>query len=139
MNSKKKVFICILTLCICIFGTSLVSYAATSEFTLTVTRSGSNEDNMSKRTLKAGGDRWENYFYVTSTSYAGTTGTIKVKSIKLYDTTLESEPIRFGTAKLKTDKERYKRYAPSGEYYYLKGEFVASTGNVVKMLGRYTP
>lgn len=139
MTRKIKSIICLMAICVCMLGTTLVAHADTSNFTLTVTRNGTNEDNMSKRTLKDGGSSYENKFYCTSTSYAGTTGTISVKSVKLYDTDVESNSINFGTAALKSANANYKSYARSGDYYYLKGRFVASTGSTVKMLGRYTP
>ena len=64
--------------------------AATTNFTLTVTKDGQNQDPKSKRTEKAGGANWEKRFYVTNETFDGF-GTIKVISINLDNSKITSD------------------------------------------------
>lgn len=115
--------------------------AATTSFTLTVTRDGQNQDPKSKRTEKAGGSKWENKYYVTNETFDGF-GTIKVTSINLEDSKIASYP---KTINLKTtgvqDKEgtKYKTVAPKNQYYYLKAEYSSGLSKSLNATGRYTP
>ena len=139
--SGKKLLalgLCMITL----LSTGILAHAETKDFTLTVNNTGYQQDNLSKRTLKAGGSAYENKCYVRATSFHGT-GTVYVQSIKLNDTGIHSkEEIALGSASsvnVRKDKE-YNKYAPSGEYYYLQGRFGASaSGDTLKVVGRYTP
>lgn len=122
-------------------GFTMPVHAATTDFTLTVNNTGYNQDNLSKRTVKAGGSDYENKAYVRANSFSGT-GTIYVKSIKLEDTSIYTGEIALGSASsvgvLKNAS--YNKYAQSGKYYYLQGRFGASaTGNSLTVVGRYTP
>ncbi|GFI23863.1 hypothetical protein IMSAGC011_02653 [Lachnospiraceae bacterium] len=140
-KSKRKIIA--LGLCMMmLFSTGLLAHAQTTDFTLTVNSSGYQQDNLSKRTLKAGGTDYENKCYVRATNFVGT-GTVYVQSIKLTDTSIHSESeIALGSASsvnVRKDKA-YNKYAPSGEYYYLQGRFGASaSGNTLNVVGRYTP
>ena len=78
--SGKKFFV--LGLCmIMLLSTGILAHAETKEFTLTVNSTGYQQDNLSKRTLKAGGSDYEKKCYVRATSFDGT-GTVYVQSIK---------------------------------------------------------
>ncbi|MDE7322428.1 MAG: hypothetical protein K2N73_06785 [Lachnospiraceae bacterium] len=127
---------------IMLLSTGILAHAETKEFTLTVNSSGYQQDNLSKRTLKAGGSDYENRWYVRATGFVGT-GTVYVQSIKLNDTSVHSnKEIALGSASsvgVRKD-EAYNKYAPSGEYYYLQGRFGASaSGDTLNVVGRYTP
>lgn len=129
------------TLMVGSLGFAMPVHAATSEFTLTVNNTGYNQDNLSKRTVKAGGTNYENKAYVRANSFSGT-GTIYVKSVKLEDTSIHTDEIALGSSSSVGElrKSSYNKYAQSGKYYYLQGRFGASaTGNSLTVVGRYTP
>lgn len=65
MNNLKKL-VCLALVGTSIASTSLVAFAATTDFNVTV--GNSSTDTKSKRTLKAGGSSYENKFYVTVNS-----------------------------------------------------------------------
>lgn len=138
---KFKGILAALTIMVSGLGAVMPVYAATSDFTLTVNSTGYNQDNISKRTIKAGGSDYENKAYVRANSFSGT-GTIYVKSVKLEDDSIYTNEIALGSASsvgvLKS--ESYNKYAASGEYYFLQGRFGGSaTGNSLTVVGRYTP
>lgn len=140
MSKKVKKVVCSLALVGCLLGKSAIAYADTTYFTLTVTRSGANQDNLSKRTRKAGGSAYENKFYVTPTGYAGS-GIITVESIQLHNSSVFSYPIPIKTdASSRTHSESYRTYATPGKYYYLEGIFGHSNpSSTLNLRGRYTP
>lgn len=138
-NNLKKL-VCTMALAVFVIGTGVVAYAETSAFTLTVNNTGYNQDNISKRTLKAGGSAYENICYVRATGFNGT-GTVYVKSVKLNDSSIRSSEIALGSASSVNvlKNATYNQYAPSGEYYFLQGRFGASTGSSITVVGNYTP
>ncbi len=52
-----------------LFSTGLLAHAETTDFTLTVNNFGYQQDNLSKRTLKAGGTDYGNKCYVRATNF----------------------------------------------------------------------
>lgn len=115
--------------------------AATTSYTLTVTRNGQNQDPKSKRTEKAGGSKWKNSFYVTNENFTGL-GAIKVVSINLKNSKIYSNP-KYLNHKNEgvhdTEGTAYKTFAIDGEYYYLKAEYSSGIENKLNSTGRYTP
>ena len=115
--------------------------AATTNFTLTVTRNGQNQDPISKRTEKAGGSKYEKKFYVTNETFTGI-GDMRVTSINLNNSKIVSKP---KTINQKTKGVHdswgtdYKTIAPSNQYYFLKAEYASGLGNSLNATGRYTP
>lgn len=144
MKALKMKKVLVTGLCLCmmtLFSMGAVVRADTTQFTLTVNSTGYQQDNLSKRTLKAGGAAYENKCYVRPTSYTGT-GTVYVQSIKLDNINIHSKnEIGLGSASVgNLRSEVYNTYAPSGSYYYLQGRFGASaTGNTLGVMGNYTP
>lgn len=115
--------------------------AATTSFTLTVTRDGQNQDPKSKRTEKAGGSKWKNRYYVTNETFDGL-GTIKVKSINLNDSSItsNSKELNLSTKGVRdTEGTEYKTTAPSNQYYYLKAVYGSGLSKSLNATGRYTP
>ena len=135
----KKVLV-IGTCMMMLMSTTLVSQAATSNFTLTVTTSGQNQDTLSKRTVKDGGSSYENKCYVRPTGFRGT-GTVGVKSIQLNNSAISSSEISLGSASSVNQlrSASYNRYAASGKYYYLKARLRGASTSSVNVTGRYTP
>lgn len=136
MKNIKKI-ICSLVLGTSLLGIGTTAYADTTNFTLTLTRSGANEDNISKRTIKAGGSSWENRFYVTPTYYSNV-GSIYARSFKLYEEGVNSETVILDQRGTYSDK--YKSYARPNAYYFLRGSYRSSSNNnSINVQGRYTP
>ncbi|SEQ17870.1 hypothetical protein [Butyrivibrio sp. TB] len=115
--------------------------AATTSFTLTVTKDGQNQDPKSKRTEKAGGANWENKFYVTNDTFTGI-GTMIVTSINLKDSRIasNSKVLNLSTKGVRDSKgTEYKTTAPSNQYYYLKAVYGSGLSKSLNATGRYTP
>lgn len=141
LNTRVKKIICCALVVVCLVGTGVITNAETSSFTLTITRSGRDNDILSKRTVKSGGDRYENKCYVTLKSFTGK-GLVRVKSIQLKWEAICSYYITF-TNKSKingTKKGSYFDPAHENMYYYLKGVYgTGSPSATLKLTGRYTP
>lgn len=114
------------------------AYAATNPFNISVTRTGYLEDNISKRTKKAGGTKFDNYFYATPTSFSPN-GSIHLKSVKLTDNSLHTDWV---TARKNyvTVAAKYNRRATAEVNYFMKGAYNSSAnGYSLNVVGRYTP
>ena len=131
---KLKKTICLMVAVLAMASTSVVAYAATTTFNITV--GGSNPDVKSKRTLKSG-TNYDNNFYVTATAINPPGGRIYAKSIKL-DGTLDSERV-FIEETNTTYSAAYNGNAPYDEYYYMEGSMEGPGAGMVKVSGRYTP
>lgn len=141
MLKTKKILATSLCM-IMLISTGIIAHADTTDFTLTVNKSGYQQDNLSKRTEKAGGSNYENKCYVRATGFTGT-GTVYVQSIQIDNSAIHSQSeIALGSASSVGVLKgmNYNQYAPSGKYYYLQGRFGASaSGNTLNVVGRYTP
>lgn len=134
LRSLVGVFAVVLMLC-CV-GTT--THAETREFTLTVTKSGYDQDAKSRRTLKAGGDKYENCFYVTPTSFSRT-GKILLRSVRYDDTSVRTEWVT-ASKKNVTVHAYYMKTAKANKDYYLQGAYSSSSNNYsLTVEGRYTP
>lgn len=139
ISKKIKKVICCTSICACVLGIGVTSYADTSYFTLTLSKSGVNDDNISLRTIKADN---ENAFYLTPT-YISEKGPDSVVDVYGESRLLENQSIRSNPTSLNhvgyTQKTYYNCTAPSGKYYYLKGIYGRSISGRVTVEGRYTP
>lgn len=137
----KKIFLTGLCLCmISVFSMGLYARADSTDFTLTVNRVGINEDNISKRVKKSGGDAYENIWYVRATGITGK-GSIYVQSMHLDKADIHSLreiEISSSDALNKQLTEKYNKNAPENEYYFLKGRMGKGLLSV-NVVGRYTP
>ncbi len=139
-NKSIKRFMAAAICGVALMGQVVTMQAATTTFTLTVNDDGVNEDNISKRTEKNGGNGMENRYYVTPTSFEGV-GYMGVTSIDLKTKKITSYEMVFST----TDPVNYTRYAsykqqaPGDEFYFLKARNAGSATYSTNMKGRYTP
>ncbi len=126
MKMSVKKIMCIAAASMCIFGSTLSTYAGTSPFDITVP-----DDIFSLREIK---DDDEQRFYVTGTSFS--------QSLPVYCTSrhLDNVSISSYEAAITPASPRssasYRKYAPYGEYYAMTAR---SIGMGYHILGRYTP
>lgn len=141
LNTRVKRIICCALAVVLLMGTGAVSQAEKSTFTMKLTRSGRNNDPISKRTIKSGEPRYENKFYMALTSYKGKghiyfrSKMLKNKAIKSYNIVLSNK------SKLnKTEWALYLQEAHEYEYYFLEGVYGAGSASAtLNVTGRYTP
>lgn len=117
----------------------MVTYASTIDFSLRVTADGSNQDNISRRTVKAGGSRWDNKAYTRATSFP-IEGTIWVRSIMRSNHNVFTPDMGMSTGDLGIlQYAEYNATATANKYYYLSGRYGVGNENVLTVAGRYTP
>ena len=137
MNVKRIVGVFALVLMLCCMGTTMV-HAETSNFTLTVTRTGYGEDDISKKTNKAGGDAYENCFYAKPT-YFNRKGRIMLQSVKKEDKSVCSDWVTASEANVRV-YAYYRKKAAANCYYYMQGAYSSSSNNYsLTVAGKYTP
>lgn len=136
MNKFKK--IAAIT-CIAMAALTVPASAATTSFTLTVTKDGQNQNPISKRTEKAGGSRYEKKCYVTTQTFSGN-GSMLVQSVKYHEERIKSGKIILNRNTIgKTLTARYTE-APENKYYYLKATYGSGLfERSLNATGRYTP
>lgn len=139
---RKKHFAGIIGACMLVFMLcclEMTAYAATSSFSLTVTRTGYDQDAKSKKTLKAGGALYENKFYATAQTF-NRTGRMQVRSVQYKNKVLCTDWNTFDSSGTKKVRDYYNSIAKDGKYYYLQGAYSSSSNNYsLTVTGRYTP
>lgn len=135
MRSLKKL-ICVALVGASIASTSLVAFAATTNFNVTV--GNGSTDTKSKRTLKAGPARYENKFYVSVTSMTPSGRSVYVSSHILEGPIGSNEILAKSGTTGASASYRNTSAAPYGVYYYMDSRMSGPGGNA-NMTGRYTP
>ena len=133
----KKMILSVL-IAVMLLGASLPVKAETMSFVVTVNKKGVGEDNVSKKTQKAGGSRYENRFYVTVTKFE-IKNTINLYSRQVTDINMTSYPCQFKASETnKTKNNPNVGDAPFGKKYRLHAYFGGKSGTA-KARGRFTP
>ncbi len=139
---RKKHFAGIIGACMLVFMLcclEMTAYAATSSFSLTVTRTGYDQDAKSKRTKKAGGASYDNFFVATPQSF-NRNGRMQVRSLRLYMESVHTDWKVFDSKAPKSVKGYYNSKAKDGKYYFLQGAYSSASNNYsLTVTGRYTP
>lgn len=135
MKSLKKL-VCVALVGTSIASTSLVAYAATTTFDVTV--GNGSTDTKSKRTLKAGPTGYENKFYVTVTSMTPSGNSAYVWSHHLEKPISSNEILVNINTTGSSANYKNTSFAPYGEYYYLDSRESGPNGGA-NITGRYTP
>lgn len=135
---KKKMVNSLLVVISMIMISGTVVYAATTNFTFVLNASvSSDNDSISKRTMKSG-TAYESVYYVTPT-YFTSPGWIRVKSNQLV-TDKESKSFDVYSYDGKPRSSSYGYAAPANIYYYLKAQYGKTFyGGKTIVKGRYTP
>lgn len=135
MNNLKKL-VCLALVGTSIASTSLVAFAATTDFNVTV--GNSSTDTKSKRTLKAGGSSYENKFYVTVNSMTPSGMNVYVSSHILEGPITSNEILVNSGTRGASASYRNTTAAPYEVYYYMDSR-MSGPGGDANMTGRYTP
>ncbi|PXV96100.1 hypothetical protein C8E03_101733 [Lachnotalea glycerini] len=116
---------------------SIPIYADTVPYTITVNKSATNQDNLSKKVTKnTDGDK---YFYVTPYTF-NTNNAAFFAFSKQKSGSAESNEIYVENGIGETRDGKYKDdYAPGGKYYYMQTSYGYSKTGTVKSTGNYTP
>lgn len=131
---KKRKLIAVLAVCLCIMGMGVPAFAQTVNFNITVTKSGKNQDPISKRAVKA--DKEQN-FYATATGFSET-GSMRARSRRIGGGVVSNSVLlTSGTVNSKRSAT-YTSTATAGDNYYLEAEYATGPG-ALNVLGRYTP
>ena len=131
---KNKIRMTILMICACTMMLGINAFAESTDYTITVTRSGANEDNISKRTLRT--DCYINDFSVTPLTFNTNNASFWAKSIQLYGS-VESEEIYVENGIGESRYGRYTTTAPCDVYYFMKARYGYSSTGIVKSTGVY--
>ncbi|RDU23439.1 hypothetical protein [Anaerosacchariphilus polymeriproducens] len=133
----KKMILGVLLLT-CLVGLGVT--AQTQYFTVRLTYNGKNEDRLSKKTLKAGGDKFEYVFYATPISF-NVDGCIYAKSVSYSYPHIHTDQVVLSSREL--HKKQFSAYyikPHEREYYYLEAKYIQSLSlRAITAKGRYTP
>ena len=144
---KKKFLKSILTMtmiCTLSATTIIPAYAGTSNYDMTVTKTGSSsDDNKSLRTSKDGGANYEAKFYVRPTYFSCSAGKGKMRVHSMqwgFPNNIISNELVLSKNNLNTTKSaNYTYKVPAKEYYYLITGYYSGSVNSVRSKGKYTP
>lgn len=127
----------VLMICVCVFMSGMTAFAETKDYTITVNSTATNQDNLSKRTMKnTDGDL---YFYVTPWSFNTNNASFFAVSKEL-DGYAKSNTAYVENGIGETRRATYKdNYAPGGVYYFMEAQYGYSVTGTVISTGRYTP
>ena len=139
MSAKKRIIALGLVLA-SIACSCMVAFAATTSFDNYKVGAGL-EDPYTKRTEKAGGQSYENSFYVTITGMSPSNTTLKTQSIMELRSPDESPTVSEVVQVENGSKESgsYTTPAEAGRYYKMKISFFTGSSNQATVSGRYTP
>lgn len=134
---KRIVRFMALCFCCCMLFTGVSAKADTIDFDVTVNKSTTNVDPLSRKALKnTDGD---NYFYVRPT-YFSATGNIKVRSVNHTSPSIRSKYYTISSGSVNVVKKyAYGSNVPGGQNYYMESDFGAATISTMRMKGKYTP
>lgn len=132
----KKISLCFGVAAI-ILTTSVPVYADTVAYTITVNKTATDQDNLSKKVLKnTDGDK---YFYVTPHTF-NTKNAAFFAFSKQRSGNAQSNEIYVENGVGETRYGKYKKNnAPGGQYYYMQTSYGYSKTGTVKSTGNYTP
>lgn len=135
MRRKKRIIA--LVAGVMMLMSAMAVYAQTVNYTITVNSTGTNQDNLSKKTLKnTDGDK---YFYVTPT-YFNTDNSSFFAFSQQYSGSASSQEIYVENGLDETRDGYYKNgYAPGNVNYYMQTRYGYSVTGTVNSRGRYTP
>lgn len=144
---KKKIFkkVVTLTLCCVMCVSSIIpTFAGTSNYDLTVSKSGSaSDDNKSLRTSKDGGSDYEAKFYVTPSYFScvASKGKMRVHSLRVdFPNNVISDGLVISKAHIGTPKTAlYSYQVAANQYYFLIAGYYSGTVNSIQSKGKYTP
>jgi hypothetical protein len=120
-----------------VLGIGIKASADTIDFNVTVNKSTTNEDPLSKKVTKS--TDGDTYFYVTP-SYFSSTGNIKVRSINKSTPSIRSSYYSVSSGSINvTNKHAYGVSAPGNVYYYMEADFQSGSASKLNVKGRYTP
>lgn len=144
LNNLLKRIITITIFCMISVFTFIPVYAGTSNYDMTVSKSGSSsDDNKSLRTSKDGGSNYEAKYYVRPTYFScvASKGKMRVHSIRYdYPNNSVSNELVISKANLDTVKSALYSYrVPYNEYYFLIAGYYSGTVNSIRSKGKYTP
>ena len=134
MNKIKR-FTAIAMAVVCMAAPTMTAMADTTSFNITV--GGGAQDTKSKRTIKAGGSKFENRFYVTITSMNPQSGAIRVWSNAL-DGGVKSHSVLVKKGSQGSGAS-YNGYAAWGKFYYMDSSYLVPWAPRTNATGRYTP
>lgn len=134
---KNKMKIAVLMICVCVFMSGMTAFADSTQYTITVNSSGTNEDNISKRTIKNTSGYVQ--FCVTPSYFDTSNAGFFATSIQLYGTAKSSMIyVENGIG-----EPRYGSYinnnAPINQYYFMEAKYGYSSTGSVTSRGKYTP
>lgn len=140
MIKRKKVKKAILGILLltCLIGVGVT--AQTQYFTVRLTYTGENEDRLSKKTMKEGGNKFEYVFYATPIWF-NIDGFIYAKSISYSYPYIHTEQVVLSARELhKKQHAAYYIRPHEREYYYLEAKYIQSMSQKdLTVKGRYTP
>lgn len=133
-NKKKRVAI---IACIGMLMSGMSAYAATVNYDITVNRTATYQDNLSKKVLKnTDGDL---YFYVTPTYYDTDNASFWATSKQKNGSAISRKIYVENGVNETRDGMYIDNYAPGNVNYYMQTEYGYSSTGSVHSKGRYTP
>lgn len=133
---RNKMKIAVLMVCVCVFMFGMNVFADSNPYRITVNSTKTDEDNMSKRTIRSIGEY--SGFSVTPEYFDTNNAAFFAKSIQLFGTA-ESNTIYVENGIGETRYGIYITNAPYNEYYFMKAEYGYSPTGSVNSTGEYKP
>ena len=123
------------------------AFATTSQYNIITSRN-SNEakydDNVSLRTQKDGGSKYESKYYVSPTWFntkSAAAGKISLRSYResYFKNVISHEVLISLSSKGKTKSAGYTYKVPAREFYRLAGRYYSGSVSYIQSKGKYTP
>ena len=134
MRKKGKIFI--VAMCVCMLMSGMTVFASTVKYTITVNKTATGQDNLSKKTYKDSNSA--QYFCVTPTYFNTSNAAFFAFSQQKNGSACSSEIyVENGINEERTGY--YSGSAPCGVYYYMQTRYGYSSTGTVKSEGTYTP